>query len=346
MARKPVLTEQSQKTTPTTTDTIRRNPFRKSVVNPPKDAEPKRLWLWITLLLVAGALVLGIAGTATWNWIRAFPLFTSSTIAPPAVTTLKVARTMPYADLAVTVLNAQSSSAFSNDAIHAGPLTVRLNMQVSNPTPSLISITYYDVARLLVPKHAPITPTNMQLATDVPARGSVKGWIDFPIPNGLQLPSLKLQLGSIQLNETLVVLPLSGPYQPARFAVHHSPQSLVIYYTFEGNTLTYHLNSVDVSYSYHGHEVKSGDQFYILNFTVDNPNGVDVSPGFGYDYIRLVTDSVNRAPIDNTLPNTFKAGAQGVGGHVVYIEPVGLNTLTIGFLLQLYAGQNNYSVGL
>lgn len=344
MARKTTLTERSINSA--SLPAVRRNPFRKSVLNAPKNAEPKRLWFWILLLLVAGALVLGIVGTATWNWIRTFPLFTSSTTPPPLVTTLKIARSMPYADLTVTVLTAQSSSSFSDDAIHAGPVMVRLNMQVSNPITSLISITYYDVARLLVPKHAPIAPTNMQLATDVPAKGSVKGWIDFPVPKGTQLSSLKLQLGSTVLNETLVVLPLSGAYQPARFAIHHSPQSLVVYYTFEGNTLTYHLNSVDVSYSYHGHEVKSGDQFYILNFTVDNPNGVDVSPGFGYDYIRLVTDGVNRAPIDNTLPYTFKAGAQGVGGHVVYIEPVGLANLTIGFLLQLYAGQNNYSVGL
>jgi hypothetical protein len=344
MARKPVLTEQSRK--PITTDSIRRNPFLKPVDTPPKNAEPKRLWIWLTLLILAGALVLGIAGMATWNWIRSFPLFTSSTTAPPAVTTYKVARTLPYADLNVTVLTAQSASSFSNDAIHAGPETIRLNVQISNTTTSLISITYYDVVRLLLPKHAPITPVNLQLSTDVPANGSVKGWIDFPVPAGSQLSSLKLQLGSALLNETLVVMPLSGPYRPENYAVHHSPQSLVIYYTFEGNTLTYHLNSIDVSYSYHGHEVKAGDQFYILNFTVDNPNGADVSPGFGYDYIRLVNDGVNRAPYDNTLPNTFKAGAQSVGGHVVYVEPIGLNQLTIGFLLQLVAGQDNYSVGL
>ncbi len=344
MARKSALTEQSIETQAVTV--VRRNPFRRSVVDPPRNAEPKRLWLWLTLLFIAGVVLLGIVGMATWNWLRAFPLFTSSAAAPPAITTFRVGRTVPYADLSVTVLSAQGTTSFSDDAIHSGPATVRLNLQVSNTTTSPVSIIYYDATRLLVPKHTPIAPTNIQIATDVQPKSSVKGWIDFPVPAGLQLSSLKLQLGSTLLGETLVVMPLSGAFQPARFAIHHSPQSLVVYYDFEGNTLVYHLNSVDVSYSYHGHEVRSGDQFYILNFTVDNPNGVNVSPGFGFDYIRLVTNGVNRPPFDNTLPNTFKAGAQAVGGHVTYVEPAGLNGLTIGFLLQLSAGQNNYSVGL
>ena len=84
----------------------------------------------------------------------------------------------------------------------------------------------------------------------------------------------------------------------------------------------------------------------MLNFTVDNPNGSDVSPGLGFDYIRLVINGVNRPPIDNTLPYAFKAGAQSVGGHVTYVAPAGMKSLAIGFLLQLVAGQNNYEVNI
>jgi hypothetical protein len=180
----------------------------------------------------------------------------------------------------------------------------------------------------------------------VQPKAGIHGWLDFPVPPGVQLASLKLQLGSAVLNETLVVLPMSGLFHPDQYAGTHTIVSMPIYYTFEGSTLTYHLNSIDARYSYNGSEARAGQEFYILNFTVDNPNGNDVSPGFGFDYVRLVINGVNRPPIDNTLPYTFKAGTQGTGGHVTYVAPAGLTSLTIGFLLQLVAGQTNYQVNI
>jgi len=148
------------------------------------------------------------------------------------------------------------------------------------------------------------------------------------------------------LNETLVLVPFTGAFHPEQYVNHLSPQSLVIYYTFKGYTLTYHLVSVDVRYSYNGVQAKAGQQFYVLNWSVDNPNGVDVSPGFGFDYIRLVVNGVDRPPIDNTLPYTFKAGAKGIGGRVVYIAPKGMNAFSVAFLFQLSSGQNSYDVNL
>lgn len=317
------------------------------IIATPGGTEPRRLWFWLLLLLVVGVIALSVAGFATWHWLRSLSLFTSTNASsPPAITTVHVGRTVTYADLDFTVLSAQYATSFSNDSIHAGPATVRLNMQVANKTNNAIALSYYDVARLLLPKKNPIAPTNAQLPASVQSKASLHGWLDFPVPTGVKLASLKLQLGSAALNETLVVLPVSGSFHPEQYAARHAVVSMDIYYTFKGSTLIYHLNSIDARYSYNGSEVKAGQQFYILNFTVDNPNGNDVSPGFGFDYVRLVINGVNRPPIDNTLPYTFKAGAQGTGGHVTYVAPAGLTSLTIGFLYQLVSGQTNYQVNI
>ena len=316
-------------------------------IDAPGSAEPRRLWPLLAFLLIVGVIALSVAGFASWNWVRSLPIFSSpNTSAPLAITTLQVGRTVPYADLSITVVNAQYATSFGDDAIHPGPATVRLNMRLANATGSSIAFEYYDVARLLIPELAPLAPMNGQLAAEVQPKTTAHGWLDFPVPAGVQLTDLKLQLGSTALNEALVVLPMSGAFHPERYASIHSPQSMVIYYTFEGNTLTYHLNSIDVRYSYNGSQAKANEQYYVLNFTVDNPNGVNVSPGFGFDYMRLVINGSNRPPIDNTLPYTFKAGAQSSGGHVAYLAPAGLQSLTIGFLLQLVPGQQNYQVNI
>ncbi|HEV7235768.1 MAG TPA: hypothetical protein VGN15_06285, partial [Ktedonobacteraceae bacterium] len=188
--------------------------------------------------------------------------------------------------------------------------------------------------------------TNVQLASTVAAGATVKGWMDFPVTAGTQLANLKLQLGSMPLNETLVVMPFTGAFHPEHYADHLSPQSLTIYYNFKGYTLVYHLMSVDVGFSYDGVQAHAGQQFYILNWSVDNANGVDVSPGYGFDYIRLIINGADRPPTYNTLPNIFKAGSKAVGGRVVYSAPVGMQALSIGFLIQLYSGQNTYQTNL
>ena len=295
-----------------------------------------------------GMLLLGTVSVLAWNWLRSVPITLNTNASSPrvAVTTLNVKRTASYADLSLTVASAQYATSFSDDLIHLGPAFVRLNMQVTNPTRATIALVYYDIARLLMPKQQPIAPTNVQLASSVSAGAAVKGWIDFPVSTGTQLAGLKLQLGSAPLNETLVVVPFTGAFHPGQYLNHLSPQSLVIYYDFKGYTLTYHLVSVDVRYSYNGEQAKAGQQFYVFNWSVDNPNGADVSPGFGFDYIRMVVNGADRPPIDNTLPYTFKAGGQGIGGRVVYGAPAGMTSFAMAFLYQLSPGQNSYQVSL
>src|SRR5207244_9703747 len=136
---------------------------------------------------------------------------------------------------------------------------------------------------------------------------SESGWLDFPVARGTQLASLALQLGSMAQNETLVTIPFSGRFDAGRFKnTTLSPNAALDYY-FNGALLSFHLTSVEERYAYQGSQAKAGQQFYVLNFKVDNPNGNDISPGWGFDYLRFIVNSYGRPTLESTLPATFKA---------------------------------------
>jgi hypothetical protein len=316
------------------------------IVTPPRNSKPSKLWFWITSLLIIGVIILGGVSYITWNWLRNLQVTFGAGNTQPTITTFNVQRSANYADLYFTVLNAQYATSFPNDTIQTGLAMVRVNMRVTNKSTDQVSVIYYEVARLLVPGSKPIAPTNVHLSTGPRPGSSEIGWIDFPVSKSVQLSTLRVQLGFVALGEALLIIPLSGPFDPNHFAGRTSHQSLTIYYNFSGNVLVYHLTSVTMLYAYRGTQSKTGQQFYVLNFTVDNNNGVTVSPGYGFDYIRFILNGYNTPPIDNTLPYSFKAGAHGVAGSVVYIAPAGLKTLNIAFLLQIVQGQNTYSVNL
>jgi hypothetical protein len=308
-----------------------------------------KLRLWFVSLLVLGVIILALTSFATWNWLRTIKFTTNTTPTQAPSTTFSVQRTAPYAGLSFTIVNAQYATSFLDDAIHSGAAVVRLNMHVANPSSDQISVFYYDIARLLAPHQSQFAPTNVSLSAGPAPGKSENGWIDFAVPAGLQLSDLKLQLGSTLLGEYLVTIPFSGSFSEldaSRYTDHTSQQSLVINYTFQGHVLSYRLLSVEKRYSYLGSQVKAGQEFYILNFRVDNPNGVAVSPGYGYDYIRLVFNAGPLPPSDNTLPYGFKAGAKGVTGHVAYTAPAGLRSLTIDFLIQYGSGGTDFRVSI
>ena len=98
--------------------------------------------------------------------------------------------------------------------------------------------------------------------------------------------------------------------------------------------------------AFHGSQCSAGQRFYILDFSVDNPVGSDISPGYGFDYVRLVLNGNDRAPLENTLPYTFKANAKSVKGYVVFAAPIGLKTFTLGLLSQNGSPEQNTSVAL
>ncbi|HEX6108986.1 MAG TPA: hypothetical protein VFZ02_06185 [Ktedonobacteraceae bacterium] len=322
------------------------NTAAKRILYPHQNSKPSMLWLWITSLLIIGVIILGAITSLTWQWLNNVHVTLGAGNTQPTITTFNVQRIGTYANLSFTVLNAQYASSFPNDTIQTGPALVRLNLRVTNKSTDQISVIYYDVARLLAPGSKPIAPTYVHLSTGPKPGSSEVGWIDFPVTNRVRLSTLRLQLGSLALNETPLIIPFSGPFDPNHFAGKTSAQTLTIWYNFSGNTLVYHLKSVNILFAYRGTQAKVGQQFYVLNFTVDNDNGVTVSPGYGFDYIRLIINGYNTPPIDNTLPHGFNAGAHGVAGRVVYVGPAGLKTLDFAFLLQVVQGQDPYNVNL
>jgi hypothetical protein len=292
------------------------------------------LWIWLGGLLLLGVILLGVIGYYAWGWVQAIQAPLTAKATPIPVTTLKVQRTAPYAGLMITLVSAQYAVSFSDDDIRSGAGVVRLNMQIANKTSDAIQITYYDAARLLIPKLPPVAPTNVHLSVGPKPGASESGWIDFALAKEVKLDTLALQMGSTALNESLVTFPLTGSFNPAIYADRISQQSVSFNYYFSYYALTYHVTSVEIRFAYKGVQCKGGQRFYIFNFQVDNNNSVDVSTGYGYDYVRLVVSGYPRPPFDNTLPYTFKAGAKGIVGRVAFSGPPGMTTVTVGFLSQ------------
>jgi hypothetical protein len=343
MAKKSLITSTEMRSV---TKSTTNGTSTKRMLYPPRNSQSSKLWMWIASILIIGLIIFGGISYLALHWFNSIHITLGAGNTQPPITTFHVQRAGTYTELTYTVLNAQYATAFPSDTIQTGPALVRVNLQVTNKSVDQVSVIYYDVARLIVPGVKPIAPTNVHLSTGPRPGASEVGWIDFPVTKEVQLSTLKLQLGSQLLRETTLVIPFSGKYDPNQFAGKTYPQTLTIWYNFSGNTLVYHLKSVSVLYAYRGTQATIGQQFYALNFTVDNNNGVTVSPGFGFDYIRLNINGYNTPPIDNTFPYGFKAGAQGVAGRVVFKGPAGLTWLNFDFLLQLVQGQNPYSVNL
>lgn len=308
------------------------------------ERKPRMLWVWFSSILIVGILILGFGSSYALGLLKGIHISFNTAATPVPITTFNVHRTATYAGLNFTVTSVQYADNFADDNIHASQGIVRLNMIAANKSPDHINVIYYDIARLLPPKGSPIAPTNVNLSVDPASNTSASGWIDFPISSAIPLSSLKLQLGSASLGETLVTIPFSGPFDPGRYSDRTSQQGQTLYYSFHGQQLLYHLITVDIRYSYQGVQVKAGEQYYSFNFRVDNPNSFYVAPGYGFDYIRLVLNGPNRPPVINTLPYSFNGRAQGVGGRVVFVAPAGLTTLTLDFLVQYGSGGTYYSV--
>ena len=307
-------------------------------------------WPLFTSLLVLGVIILIVASSVAWNLLRNVKVTTNQAPTQAPMVTFEAQRTAPYAGLEFTLVNAQYATTFLDDDIHSGSGVVRLNMKVANNSSDQINIVYYDIARLLAPKLSPIAPSNVFLSVGPKPHTSETGWLDFSVSSPVQLSTLQLQLGSTTLGEYLVKIPFSGPFDASRYNDRTSPQNLDISYYFpyyNPQLIIYHLKSVDIRYSYRGSQAKAGQQYYVLNFKVDNPNGTNISPGFGYDYIRLsFNGGPIHPPIDNTLPYGFNALAKGVGGRVVYTGPAGLKAITIDFLVQYESGGSDFNVTL
>lgn len=317
-----------------------------------KREKPLHMWQWLIGLLVVGLIIFGSVSVISGDLLKTFHIAGNTDSLQPPITSLNVQRTAPYAGLSFTILTAQYATSFADDTIHAGPAIVRLHIRVANKTTDVPVVVYYDAIRLLVPNGAPLAPTNVLSSTvnrdscivspasAGPAPGkSETDCIDFPVAKGTRLDTLSLQLGSMAVGESLVTVPFSGTFDASRYADNIASQNVDIPYTYHDAhnnvyEFVYHLTSTTSGYSYRGMQSKAGQEFYVLDFRVDNLSGVNVTPGFGYDYLRLIINGRTRTPVDSTFPNIFNAGAKNVAGQVAFVGPPGVKTITIGFVPQ------------
>ncbi|MBO0782759.1 MAG: hypothetical protein J2P37_28425, partial [Ktedonobacteraceae bacterium] len=156
------------------------------------------------------------------------------------------------------------------------------------------------------------------------------------------------QLGNTTIKESLVKIPFKGSFDPRHYADKTVRQALSFNYIFTRKfinySLSYHLNSVEVRYAFQGTQCKAGQQFYIFDFSVDNPNGGDVTPGPAYTYARLAINGYNQYPLASTLPETIKGNARGVKGQIVFSGPANMHALDLVFLKQYLSVQYSYEV--
>jgi hypothetical protein len=308
------------------------------------------LGFWFIIVLIIGAVIVIIVSSVVGYWLHNVQVPTAinlnNPIATPApITTFKIGRSAPYAGLDMTVVDAQYATSFDDDLIHSGTAIVRLNMHITNDTSTQIDVVYYTIARLLAPGHKMLAPTNVQLSVGPKPGTSETGWIDFAVSQTMQLKTLSLQLGSAPDGELLVKIPFSGSFNAAQYGDRVLRPDAEFDYTYNGYTLNYHLTSLEIREAYQGTQVRAGQRFYIFNFQVDNQTGVDVSPGFGFDYMRMVAGSYGNTPVDNTLPSTFKNGKTATG-RVVFTAAAGLHNFSVRFLNQLSPGQQDYPMGI
>lgn len=315
------------------------------------DQKRAKTWprLWFSVFLVLGLLVLIFVSSTAWSWLKNVRITTNPAPTQVPINTLNIQRSANYAGLEFTLENAQYATTFMDDNIHPGAAIIRLNMHVANTSGDQVNIVYYDVAHLLVPKSSIFNATNVKLSLGPQPGASESGWIDFSVPDGLQLNTLQLQLGSTLLGEALVTIPFAGPFDGSRYNDRSVAQNLTINYYFPYDNpqlLIYQLTRVDIRYAYRGSQVKAGLQYYVLNFSVNNPNGNTVSPGFGYDYMRLIYNGgPPHPPVDNTLPYIFNA-LKTTSGRVVFEGPADLRSVTVDFLVQYGSGGSNYNISL
>ncbi len=305
-------------------------------------------WFWLCMALVILVLIAGIASSLISVWLRNVKPEASQTLRPVPITTLPVQRTAPYAGLDITVINAQYALYFVDDTTHPVPATVRLNVQIASHNNGQSKVAYYDSLHLLIPgSDSPIALNNTNLpAAGIQPGAKVSGWIDFAVPKGTQLDTLTLQIGSAITSESLVDIPMKAPFDANRYADKIYAQSSTFSFNWNGHALLYHLTSIEVRYAYQGNQAKVGQQFYVFNFTVDNPNTSDVAPGSSFSYLRLAATGYNQPPIDSNLPNSFKAGSKNNIGHVAFAGPANMHTLMLDFLSPNSSSAQSFNVNI
>ncbi|HEX9134012.1 MAG TPA: zinc-ribbon domain-containing protein [Ktedonobacteraceae bacterium] len=261
----------------------------------------------------------------------------------PPITTAQINQAVNFFGVDITIVNAQQSKAFLDDSSAGTTGVVRLNLKEDNKGTATARFLYDDEARLILPDKTSVPPANEKQFGGPDGGVSRTNWLDFPVPESVQISQLTLQLGSDRKAQESI--PLTGKASLVQYEPKTAQLSVVTQYA----GLNWTITSATLSLGFKGQQADKGMQYVNVSLKVDNPTS-QTFRGYWGDYIRLKSGDATQAPAsDTTLPLSFDAGSSGTTGDVLFTMPSGSTSFTLILLANTYAqyaqATANFQVG-
>lgn len=299
--------------------------------SPVHRAKPRKLGrLGITLLLVLALVFLGAIGFLGATLLGINIPGTNSTT-QSKITSFPIQTTVPYAGVDVTIMDVQQAQNFVDDPTtrNTSPSSmVRIHLQASNKTSTVINLSYMNSASLLVAGKKTIAPTYVRSSSVVAAGATQTNALDFITPDNTPLNQLQLELGTS--HEAQLLIPLNMHTDASMYASKTTKLSGTT--TYQG--LDWTLTSATSQLSIDAHQASKGMRYLTIMLNVNNTLSQLAIPGSAYDYIRLKVGGVTVTPQETTLPVSFVANKDGQTGSVTFLVPQNATTLTFTLLAQ------------
>ena len=261
------------------------------------------------------------------------PGFGSTT--QPKITSFPIHATVPYAGVAITLIDAQQAQNFLDDptTTTTNPSNMlRIRVQANNTTATTINLNYPNSVSLLMAGKRTIAPTYVRLGSVVAVGATQTNTIDFITPENTQVSQLQLLVGTA--NESQFVIPLHEHADVSMYA----PKTTKITGTTTYQGLDWTLTSATSQLSIDAHQASKGMRYLIVMLDVNNTLSQTAIPGSAYEYIRLQARNMTATPQDTTLPVSFVANKDGQTGSVTFLIPQNATTLTFTLLAQNQSG--------
>jgi len=269
----------------------------------------------------------GTAATGTGNSTpgsgNTTPTVTVSTTANGA-TTEQVNLAFTYAGLNLTITSVQYAASFPDDSSTTGG--VRVAFTENNATNSNPSFLYDQIARLILPDHSSVAPTNELHDISPDSQTSRSNWLDFPVSSQpSDLSQLVFQMGTAQENQMQI------PFKQGADLSKYQPKTVKPGSSFQYAGLNWTLVSATESLSVPVRQAPTGNVFITVALKVFNPTGNAYS-ALASDYARLQAGGTSNAPTSETnFPITVDAQAT-ISGTIIFLVPQGTTSYTLVML--------------
>jgi hypothetical protein len=282
-------------------------------------------------------LLLMVLGIVTYVSVGVFG--SHAGIQPP-ITTTSIGTTVTYAGVEITVLKAQQSQSFLDDANSSTSGMVRAQFQAHNLTAVPVKLKYTSITQLVLPGGRVISPVYVRSDVGV-APGVIRAsFVDFAVPATVKVDQLTLRLGAA--NEAQMDIPLTGHADVSKYA----PKTTNLHGQLQYLGLDWTLVSATSQVSVDGRQASRGMRYVTIALKVDNTLSQLVIAGSCYDYARLKAANVTVAPVNTTLPVSFAVGASGKTGTITFLAPQNATTMTLVFASKSNSGFDQTSVDI